>query len=254
MDPHRNAQVGSRQEIRCRDCGHLYTVDAGARSSRCDVCGNIEFHTAAPPPPRPKTFNPEPAAAIPATPAPAASHFALSPELLKSFAAKNALAEPMPEASAPAPLAEIPAEPAETEILARFHGMPDGLAVQEIMERYQVEWQHWAALVKNFADPVYHAAYLAHITRERAFDEASARYREHRAVMLLSQNTRWEAEVAELMITRIETLTTLRMERQAQNGFRVPTWFYLLPVQSSPFRIAWITLGLLTVAKLFRII
>ncbi|RZA06831.1 MAG: hypothetical protein EOP11_09310 [Proteobacteria bacterium] len=173
------------------------------------------------------------------------NHFALSPELLKSFANAGA------EITAPVEKAELPKLDAPEVLLEKFRKTPDGLAVQEIIERYQVEWQLWATLVKNFAEPTYHAAYLAQITAEQNFEEASARYRDHRAVMLLSESTRWEAEVAELMISRVEMLATLRLEQQVGNGFRVPAWLWLLPVQSRPFRVAWITLGMLTVAKLF---
>jgi hypothetical protein len=233
-------------------------VDGSARSSRCDVCGNIEFHSlesAAPqaandrpalPPNRPSSIHAQGAAQ------PAGSHFSLPPELLQSFAAKNAAAA-IPEPPRVNPEA-IPAAEDASSILASFQKTPDGLAVQEIIERYQVEWQLWAVLVKNFGNPAYHAAYLAQVTALQAFDEASERYREHRAVMTLSENTRWEAEVADLMISRVETLATLRMEQQGSNGFRLPVWLYLLPLQSKPFRIAWVTLGLLTVAKLFRMI
>jgi predicted nucleic acid-binding Zn-ribbon protein len=258
MDLHGNALPKARKEIRCRDCGHVYTVDAAARSSRCEVCGNIEFHADEMPRPapaiRPKLPESRP---VPAA-APAANHFSLPPELLQSFAARHAAAgaaaEPAkPAASAPSGPA-LPEAPAPDEILARFQSTPDGHAVQEIIERYQVEWQLWAVLVKNFGNPVYHAAYLAQVTAMQAFDEASARYREHRAVMTLSENTRWEADVADLMISRVETLATLRMEQQGSDGFRLPAWLYLLPLQSKPFRIAWITLGLLSVARLFRVI
>lgn len=154
----------------------------------------------------------------------------------------------------PEPEFKAPQTESAEDILARFRAVPDGLRVQEIIERYQVEWQLWATLVKNFADPAYHAAYLAMVTGARAFDEASVRYREHRSVMALSENTRWEAEVADLMISRIESLTALRMEQEGGRGFRLATWLYLLPLQSRPFRIAWITLGMLAMARLFRVI
>ncbi|RYZ99591.1 MAG: hypothetical protein EOP11_19270 [Proteobacteria bacterium] len=169
----------------------------------------------------------------------------MSPEVLKSFHAGLSAPE------APKPLTELPRQEPAEDILDRFRKTPDGLEVQAIIERYQVEWQLWATLVKNFGAPAFHAAYLAQITADQNFEEASARYRDHRAVMLLSESTRWEAEVAELMISRVETLATLRLEQQVSTGFRVPAWLWLLPVQSRPFRIAWITLGMLTMAKLF---
>ena len=140
------------------------------------------------------------------------------------------------------------------EILERFRTTPDGHTVQDYLVRYQVEWQLWARLVQNFSDPALHGAYLARVTHAGAFDEASARYRDHRSVMALSPETHWQAEVAELMLSRVETLAALRMEQAGSDGFRLPAWLYMLPLQSKPFRIAWFTLGLLAVARLFRMI
>lgn len=218
----------ARKEISCQDCGHVYVVSLQQQSSRCGACGNIAFHA--------EERNPQPKAA---------THFAL-PE---GWRVSSTAARRKTPAKAPPKTVDDSAA-----ILERFRTTPDGHTVQDYLVRYQVEWQLWAKLVQNFSDPALHGAYLARITHAGSFEEASARYRDHRSVMALSPETHWQAEVAELMLSRVETLAALRMEQAGSDGFRLPTWLYLLPLQSRPFRIAWFTLGLLAMARLFRMI
>jgi hypothetical protein len=220
MDANPNLAFGTRKEIRCRDCGHIYSVAVGQRSSRCEVCGNIEFHTDAAP-----IGTTAPRAAVSGTGA---------TTVVTSYLA--------------------PAEPIDpnAKILARFQITPRGPEVQEILVRYQVEWQLWAMLVKNFEDPAFHGAYLAMAVQTHAFDQATKRYQEHRSVMALSPETHWQAEISELMLSRLELLTSVRMEQEGGAGFRLPHWLQYIPINSRPFRIAWILLGMFLVARAFH--
>lgn len=134
-----------------------------------------------------------------------------------------------------------------------FGAAPDGLKVEEILVKYQVEWQLWAMVVKHFADPAYHSAYLSHVVSMRSFDRAAERYREHRAVMMLGQDHHWQADVADLMLERIQTISLVCLENEAR-GIRAPEWLQLLPWNSSTMRIGWITLGLLGMAKFMGLV
>jgi hypothetical protein len=114
-----------------------------------------------------------------------------------------------------------------------------------------VEWQIWAMVVKNFSDPAFHAAYLTYAISHRAFDAAAARYREHRSVMALMEEHRWQAEVADLMLERIQSVSAVRMEMEGGGGLRLPGWLLLLPLGGRTFRLAWIILGMIVLWRLF---
>jgi hypothetical protein len=129
-------------------------------------------------------------------------------------------------------------------ILDRFHLPQNGAEVQALLSRYQVEWQLWAMVVNHFEDPLYHTAYLCQVTGRRDLSRAAERYREHRSVMAVGRDTMWQAEVADLMIERIENLSRMRMEMGGGGGIILPYWLLSLPLGKGVFRIAWITLGL----------
>jgi len=143
--------------------------------------------------------------------------------------------------------AELPAE----DPLARFRASPDGAQVEEIRMRYQVEWQLWAVLVKNFGDPAYHMAYISEAAVSGELGRAAERYREHRSVMALLPDTRWQADAADLMLSRVEAIHATRLASPAAGLFgSLPAWLLTLPLASGAFRWAWIALGLALGAKL----
>lgn len=189
------------------------------RSVRCSACGNIQGVSDG----------------APSVSAEAAGDVSAARSLLKT-----ALLGPE----------EIALEP----LISRFRATPDSARVQEILTRYQVEWQIWAMVAKNFGDPAYHSAYLTHICSRGAFDRAAERYREHRSVMALGRDGLWQAEVADLMLERIENLSAMRMKMEGGGGLILPYWLLALPLGKGVFRVAWITLGLVLVFKLLGLV
>lgn len=187
------------------------------RSARCSACGNIQ--------------------ALPASAPEDVADVSVARSLLKT-----ALLGPEAEAPEPEPL------------IHRFRAAPDSARVQEILTRYQVEWQIWAMVAKNFGDPAFHSAYLTHIISRAAFDRASERYREHRSVMALGKDALWQAEVADLMLERIENLSNMRMRMEGGGGIILPYWLLSLPLGKGVFRVAWIALGLVLVFKLMGLV
>lgn len=201
-----------RRQIACSDCGHVYLISLGQQSAHCRKCGNIEF--------------------IPAAGKATGGLGTLTQELL------NRRILPRLEESKPDPV-------------AAFHATPDGAAVEELRMRYQVEWQLWAMLVRNFHDHTFHMAYVCQCASLHELDKAAARYREHRNVMALSSDTRWQAEVAELMLSRIDSIAAMRMS--SDHG----TWwtsalarFYLMKTSMGALGIGWVVLGLVVGLKL----
>lgn len=189
------------------------------RSARCSACGNIQVLDAY-------------------VGAESSGDHSVARSLLKeALLGKEAAVEP-------APLTEI----------QRFQAPPDAGRVQEILTKYQVEWQIWAMVAKNFGDPAYHSAYLTHVVSRATFDRASERYREHRSVMALGKDGLWQAEVADLMLERIETLATMRMKMEGGGGIILPYWLLSLPLGKGVFRVAWITLGLVLGFKLLGLV
>jgi hypothetical protein len=143
---------------------------------------------------------------------------------------------------------EVASAPAETQPdpLAAFAGLPNGQRVQEIISGFQIEWQLWAELVKNFADPHYHAAYVSQAVAKNMLLEASERYRAHRSVMALLADDRWQAEVSDLMLGRLEQLSLMRMQ---QTEAASPFYRWLAELNSDPFRrrllkFTWIVAGM----------
>ena len=202
----------ARREITCSDCGHVYVISLGQQSAHCRECGNIEF--------------------IPAARSASAGLGTLSQEIL------SRRVMPRLEESKPDPL-------------AAFRSTPDGAAVEELRMRYQVEWQLWAMLVRHFHDHTFHMAYVCQCASLHELDKAAARYREHRNVMALSADTRWQAEVAELMLSRIDSIAAMRMS--SDHG----TWwtdllsrFYLMKTEMKALGIGWVALGLIVGFKL----
>ncbi len=141
----------------------------------------------------------------------------------------------------------------DTDPLSSFQSNPDGNVVERIRIRYQIEWQLWAALVKQFQDPAYHMAYLCQAISASQLDIASERYREHRSVMALLLDSRWEAQVADLMLARIENITNARMPA-ASSGLRfaLPAWVMLAPFNGKLMKIAWLAIGFFAAMKLLR--
>ena len=139
-------------------------------------------------------------------------------------------------------------------VIHRFQAPPDSARVQEILTQFQVEWQLWAMVAKNFSEPAFHSAYLTHIVSRASFDKAAERYREHRSVMALGRDGLWQAEVADLMLERIETLASMRMKMEGGGGIILPYWLLALPLGKGVFRVAWITLGLVLMFKLLGLV
>lgn len=152
----------------------------------------------------------------------------------------------------PAPRASAPVQQ-EPSFLARFQATPDGLAVQEILSSLQVEWQLWAKLTENFSDPVYHAAYLSQAVATSQVAQASDRYREHGAVMALSREDRWQAEVADLMLSRLDRLALLRMQ-QSEAGTNIYfKWLMMMsnqPFRTRLFKFCWVVMGMMVAFRL----
>ncbi|HEY8278307.1 MAG TPA: hypothetical protein VIH99_01705 [Bdellovibrionota bacterium] len=137
--------------------------------------------------------------------------------------------------------------------LTPFRNTPDGHAVEEVQMRYQVEWQLWAALVQRFHDPVYHMAYICQAMASQEIERASERYREHRSVMALADDSRWQADVADLMLGRIEQISLVRLESQRVGyGLGLPEWLSLLPFQTNLIKAGWVAIGLFLLAKLLH--
>ncbi len=136
-------------------------------------------------------------------------------------------------------VAEEPSSP-----LVAFQAIPDGNTVSSIAARYQIEWQLWAKVVEHFSDPAFHAAYLTQALALEFVAEACARYRDHRSVMMLVEENRWQAEVADLMLARLESLAAVQMERAGKKGFELPAWWVFLPTASGVARMGWILLGM----------
>lgn len=189
------------------------------RSARCSNCGNIQVLDAS------------------AAPADTGADLSVARSLLKT-----ALLGPEP----------VVAEPESP--IQRFQSMPDSARVQEILTQYQVEWQIWAMVAKNFGDPAFHSAYLTHIVSRASFDRAAERYREHRSVMALGRDGLWQAEVADLMLERIENLAGMRMKMEGGGGLILPYWLLALPLGKGVFRVAWIALGLVLAFKLMGLV
>ena len=131
---------------------------------------------------------------------------------------------------------------------------PDGKTVEKIRIKYQVEWQLWAALVLNFGDSAFHMAYLSCALAEDNLERAAERYREHRSAMAILGDSRWQSEVADLMLARIEALTVSRLPaRRGDYGFDIPMMLKLLPTDSRVIKVAWVAMGLFIVAKLLHL-
>ena len=108
-------------------------------------------------------------------------------------------------------------------------------------------------VVKNFSDPAFHSAYLAQAATARTLNRAGQRYREHQAVMAALPDERWQAELADIMLTRVENLANLWMEKEAA-GIRLPwAWRVLMP-NTGFWRIAWIVVGMILATKIIRLV
>lgn len=141
----------------------------------------------------------------------------------------------------------------EEAILETFRMLPEGLPVQSLLGRYQVEWQLWAMLVKNFENPLFHSAYVTHLASRGTFDTGILRYREHRSAMA-STNERWQAEVADLMIERLDQLTAMRMELEGGGGIKLPDWWLKPILGERAFRMLWLITGFVLAFILFGVI
>lgn len=144
-----------------------------------------------------------------------------------------------------------PEKPGRPDPLAAFQATPDGQAVEQLRMRYQVEWQLWAALVRQFQDHTFHMAYVCQCASLNELEKAAGRYREHRNVMALSADTRWQAEVAELMLSRIESIAALRITHDRTRWWdQLPARVYLMKTEMRALGIGWIVLGMIIGLKL----
>lgn len=137
--------------------------------------------------------------------------------------------------------------------LAKFSKAADGAKVEELLIQFQVEWQLWAMVVHQFSDPNVHAAYLTHLIQNKSYPKGVQRYTEHRQAMVLLEDSRWQSEICELMLDRIQRLTEARMTVD-NSSLRLGEWLMLLPLNTSPsLRVAWVSLGMIGLWALFRI-
>lgn len=135
-----------------------------------------------------------------------------------------------------------------------FQAVPDGREVEDLRVRYQVEWQLWAALVKSFHSPAYHMAYLSAAIAADELDRAGARYREHRSVMALLPDSRWQAEVADLMLERVQAIAAARITLlRGASRVKAPFWLMTLPHNSFAVRMAWLSVGAFIAVRLLSI-
>lgn len=219
MELHGIRPEARRKEIQCEDCAHTYLVAEGQQSSRCDVCGNIAFHASSAQPLKDLARSP----------------MALIREKVLSRMSPEPVTARVPEANP----------------LDAFKTTPDGARVQDLLVKYQVEWQLWAMLVKHFQDPAYHAAYLSHVTMAGEFDRATARYREHRAVMALLRENHWQADVSDLMLSRLEVLAEVQARAESRKGWRLPEfWMHTVPYHSRIIKYGWFIFGFIAVCRL----
>lgn len=138
--------------------------------------------------------------------------------------------------------------------LAAFRVTPEGGEVEALRTKYQVEWQLWAALVMNFQSPAFHSAYLSLMLASNGLEQAANRYREHRSVMALLDDSRWQAEISDLMIARIEALALSRMPNsRGDYSFDIPGFFKVLPFDSRLTKVIWIAFGFFLVAKFLHL-
>jgi hypothetical protein len=215
MDVYGSGTPSVRKEITCGDCGHVYLIAQGQPSARCLNCGNIEFF--------PQTEGKKLGA------------------LSKEIVAKRVI-----------PRLEEKAAPEDPLVV--FRSTPDGGEVEDLRIRYQVEWQLWAMLVKNFQSPAYHMAYLCQATATNELERAAERYRAHLSVMALLPESHWQSEVAELMLSRIETLSLVRMTAEGRGWWaQLPSRFYLMRTDSRAMRVAWLAIGLAIFVKVFSL-
>ena len=224
MEVYGSGTTSVRKEITCVDCGHVYLIAQGQPSARCQSCGNIEFFASG------EVEFPRTADAY--------------PKKLSAFSQAIA-SRVLPRLSSSAP-----ADP-----LLPFRATPDGLAVEDLRIRYQVEWQLWAALVKNFQDPAHHMAYICQATASHQLETAAQRYKEHRSVMALLADSRWQAEVSDLMLSRIEAISLMRMQSDAGGWWtQLPARFYLMRTDSRAMRYLWVLAGVVIFTKLFSLV
>jgi len=126
----------------------------------------------------------------------------------------------------------------------------DGKAVDEILFRYQNEWQIWNKVVENFGDPNFHFAYLTAITSSNDFGQAQDRYRKHSATMSLVAEGKWQAEIAERMLEKIQMMARLRMEQEGIRRSALFDFLFWAPFTMRHFRVVWLVLGMILLALL----
>lgn len=140
------------------------------------------------------------------------------------------------------------------DTLAAFRKTADGKRVEEILGRYQGEWQLWAKVVENFSAPEFHAAYLARVVSTSAISSAVERYRLHHSVMVLHRDQSWQAEVSDLMIQRLEQLAMIRLEQTegATNLYLRALAFFVnsYPLRARFLRYVWLLLGMAIVLRM----
>jgi predicted nucleic acid-binding Zn-ribbon protein len=149
------------------------------------------------------------------------------------------------------PVALVEDRPAgSADPLKYFRAMADGQRVNELLMRYQVEWQLWAKVVENFGDPDFHGAYLTCVISENSFDRGLKRYAEHRAVMVLQRETAWHGEICELMIERLKNIAFVRLEQEGYSRLPLHSLWMLLPWNGRSFRYGFFFLGMMLAGKI----
>ena len=162
------------QQILCQDCKTPVHFAMGQVSASCTKCGNIIFLEA------------------------------LSKEQVQgSMLSQNWVSKLADRALARGSI------PAKRDYLTEFQKPVDVALVQEAIIRYQVEWQMWATLVRDFSNPNLHSAYLTMVMQTKALSMASVRYSEHRRIMSSMRDDQWQAAIADLMLERISQLAIM---------------------------------------------
>lgn len=110
-------------------------------------------------------------------------------------------------------------EPGNNPLL-RAKDNSDAMGVRggEILAQYQVEWQLWAAVARNFSQTEHHAAYLNLLANTLQFDQGISRYQTHVQTMAQVAEEHWQIELCHKMLAQISTVAIMQCERSVLRG------------------------------------
>ena len=97
-------------------------------------------------------------------------------------------------------------------------------------------------------------AYITQAIATEKADKACERYREHRSVMSLLPDSRWQAEVADLMLSRVEAISVARMQayRKRPTVPEVVAHFQKVLFEARFSKIFWVAAGMILFARLLN--